>query len=57
MQLVDSYGSVGVKIDDLEWNRNSTGRLADSTNLDPWGSQRYIHTYIHTYIHIYIRWT
>jgi hypothetical protein len=39
MKLGDSYGRIGGRIMDPEGDRNSTGRLRESTNLDPWDSQ------------------
>jgi hypothetical protein len=31
-----SYGRVGERFESPEGDRNSTGRLTESTNLDPW---------------------
>ena len=43
MEVRDSYGRVGGRIEGPEGDRNSTGRPTESTNLDPWGSQRLNH--------------
>ena len=43
MELRDSYGRIGGRIVGLKGDRNSTERPTESTNLDPWGSQRMNH--------------
>jgi hypothetical protein len=43
MEVGDSYGRVGGRIEGPEWDRNSTGRPTESTNLDLWSSQRLSH--------------
>jgi hypothetical protein len=43
MELGDYYGRIGGRIEGLETDSNSTGRPTESTNLDPWGSQRLNH--------------
>jgi hypothetical protein len=43
MELVDSYGRVGGKIVSPKGDRNSTGRLTKSINLDPWVCKRLNH--------------
>jgi hypothetical protein len=43
MELRNSYGRVGGRIAGPEGDSNSTGRSTESTNLDPWGSQRLNH--------------
>jgi hypothetical protein len=40
MDLGDSYGRVRGRIEGPEGDRKSTGRSTESTNLDPWGSQK-----------------
>jgi hypothetical protein len=36
MELGDSYGRIGGRIVGPERDRNSTGRLTELTNMDPW---------------------
>jgi hypothetical protein len=36
MELKESYGRVGRKIEEPKEDRDSTGRATESTNLDPW---------------------
>jgi hypothetical protein len=36
--LGNSYGRIGGRIMGPEGDKNSTGRLTESTNLDPWDS-------------------
>jgi hypothetical protein len=43
MELGDSNGKIEGRIAGLYGDRNSTGRQTESTNLDPWGSQRLNH--------------
>jgi hypothetical protein len=43
MELGDSYGIIRGRIIGPEGDRNFTGRPTESTNLDPWGSQRLSH--------------
>lgn len=43
MELGDSYGRIGGRIAVPEGDGNSTGKPIESTNLDPWGSQRLNH--------------
>ena len=43
MELGDSHVRAGGKTAGPEGDRNSAGRLTESTNLDPWGFQRPIH--------------
>jgi hypothetical protein len=43
MELGDSYEITGGRIVGPEWDRNSTVRSTESTNLDPWGSQSLNH--------------
>jgi hypothetical protein len=38
MELEDSYGTIEGRFVGPEGHKNSTGRPAESTNLDPWGS-------------------
>jgi hypothetical protein len=42
-ELGYSYERIGGRITGSVGDRNSTGRPAESTNLDPWGFQRLIH--------------
>jgi hypothetical protein len=37
MELRDSYGRVGERIESPEGDRNSTASPKTSTNLEPWG--------------------
>jgi hypothetical protein len=48
MELRDSYGRIGGRIEGPEGNRNFTGRHTESTNLDPWDSQSLNHQTIYT---------
>ena len=41
MELGDTYGRTGERI--VGPHRNFTGRPTESTNLDPWGSQKLNH--------------
>lgn len=43
MELKDSYGRVGRRIEGPEGDRNSMERPTELTNLDPWGSQKLNH--------------
>jgi hypothetical protein len=43
MELGDFYGRIGGRIFSPYGDRNSTGRPTESTNLDPWNSQRLNH--------------
>jgi hypothetical protein len=43
MELGDSYGRIEGRIIGPRGNRNSTERPTESTNLDPWVSQRLNH--------------
>jgi hypothetical protein len=36
VELLESYGRVGGRIEGSEEDRDSTGRSTESTNLDPW---------------------
>ena len=38
MELGDSYGRIGGRLEGSEGLRNSTGRPTELTNLDLWGS-------------------
>jgi hypothetical protein len=40
LELGHSYGGFGKKIVGPKGDRDSTGRPTESTNLDPWGTQR-----------------
>jgi hypothetical protein len=40
IELGDFYGRVGGRTEGPRGDKNSTGRPTESTNLDPWGSQR-----------------
>lgn len=35
-EVEDFYGRVGERIEGPELDRNTTGRITESTNLDPW---------------------
>jgi hypothetical protein len=37
MELRESYGRVGRRIEGSEEDRDSTGRPTESINMDPWG--------------------
>ena len=43
IELGDFYGRVGGRTEGPRGDKNSTGRPTESTNLDPWGSQRLNH--------------
>jgi hypothetical protein len=43
VELGSSYGRIEGRIVGPEGNKNSTGRPTESTNLDPWDSQRLNH--------------
>ena len=40
MEFGESRGRVGGRTEGPEGDRNSIGRPTESTNMDPWGSQR-----------------
>jgi hypothetical protein len=37
VELIESYGRVGGRIEEPKGDRDSIGRPIESTNLDPWG--------------------